>query len=289
MPDPGSHHVLLAIADGVEREALQLSLEGAHVPAAATMLDDAAPVIAAAAANEAPFTIAIVDGSHHPISDLSALADTVRAAAGPEGAATVYVILDAAPRGSFAEYARAGFDDYLIRPVRPQALIDRVTSIGPYRRPSTEVLPELVTPTRVGTAKARVLLVEDNDINALLARRMLEKSGCAVVHAKDGQKGLDLLTSSLDGRIGPIDLVLMDVHMPVLDGLEAARRMKAMLLPAGRALPPIIALTANAFAEDRARCLAAGMDGYLAKPFEKNELEAVLQRWVYDAARSDAA
>ena len=288
MPDPGRHHVLLAIADGVERAALQLTLEGAHVPAAGAALADAVPVIAAAAANDAPFTIAIVDGGHRPPSDLSALADSVRAA-GPDGAATVYVMLDAAPRGSFAEYARAGFDDYLIRPVRPQSLIDRVTTIGPYRQPASEVAAEVSAPAPRGRAKRRILLVEDNDINALLARRMLEKSGCAVVHAKDGQKGLDVLTASLDGHAAALDLVLMDVHMPVLDGLEAARRMKAMTLPPGRTLPPIIALTANAFAEDRVRCLEAGMDGYLAKPFEKDELEALLQRWVHDARRSDAA
>ena len=289
MPDPGRHHVLLAMNDSVERAALQLSLEGAHVPAASATLAGAAPVIAAAATIDAPFTIAIVDGGHHPLSDLSVLADNVRGAAGPGIAATVYVILDAAPRGSFAEYARAGFDDYLVRPVRPQSLIDRVTSTGPYQRPALEPAHEAAVQSRSDGAKLRILLVEDNDINALLARRMLEKSGCAVVHAQNGQKGLDVLTASIAGQTGVIDLVLMDVHMPVLDGLAAARRMKAMVLPASRTLPPIIALTANAFAEDRVRCLEAGMDGYLAKPFEKDELDALLQRWVRDVRQSDAA
>jgi PAS domain S-box-containing protein len=276
-PAPGHQHVLLALDDGFERAALRLSLEGAHVPAAECPPHEAEPVIAAAASVEAPFTIAIVDGAR-PFDEIATLAQKVRAAS-PDEPATVYVILDSAPRGGFGPFARAGFDDYLVRPVRPSAMVDRVTSIGPYRRPET---PQPAVPTTTQQVKTgvRVLLVEDNDINALLARRMLEKAGCTIIHAKDGQKGLDTVIASLNGDTAAIDLVLMDVHMPVLDGLEAARRMKQLEPAPGRRLPPIIALTANAFAEDRQRCLDAGMDSYLAKPFEKDELDDILKRFV---------
>ncbi len=283
-PTLGLQHVLLALEDGFERAALRLSLEGAHVPAAECAPLDVAPVIAAAAHVDMPFSIAIVDGAR-PLEEISTLASSIRAAS-PDTATTVYVILDSAPRGGFGPYARAGFDDYLIRPVRPSAVVDRVTSIGPYRRPASDIAPRVPIvsiPLRARTG-IRVLLVEDNDINALLARRMLEKAGCVIQHVKDGQKGLDAVTASFAGDAAPIDLVLMDVHMPVLDGLEAARRLKQMLVPAGHRLPPIIALTANAFAEDRQSCLDAGMDGYLAKPFETHELEHVLARFV---ARAD--
>jgi PAS domain S-box-containing protein len=275
----GHQHVLLALDDGFERAALRLSLEGVHVPAAECGPGEVVPVLAAAASVDAPFTIAIVDGTR-PMEDISALAASVRAASRDDGA-TIYVILDSAPRGGFGPYARAGFDDYLVRPVRPSAVVDRVTSIGPYRRPETQtVAPRAPTASPGIKNSIRILLVEDNDINALLARRMLEKSGCTILHAKDGQKGLDAVAASVSATADAIDLVLMDVHMPVLDGLEAARRMKQLDVAPGRRLPPIIALTANAFAEDRQRCLDAGMDGYLAKPFEKDELEQVLARFV---------
>ncbi len=284
-PTPSHQHILLALDDGFERTALRLSLEGAHVPVAECVAAEVDPVIRIAAEVEAPFTIAILDGAR-PLEEISALANAVRVAASNDVRASIYIILDSAPRGGFGPYARAGFDDYLVRPVRPSSILDRVTSVGPYRRPPVEpALPTLATTAAAAVSPlvkrgVRVLLVEDNDINALLARRMLEKAGCVIMHAKDGQKGLDAVAASVTGEIQPIDLVLMDVHMPVLDGLEAARRMKLLNIAPGRRLPPIIALTANAFAEDRQRCLDAGMDGYLAKPFEKDQLEQVLARFV---------
>jgi CheY-like chemotaxis protein len=131
-------------------------------------------------------------------------------------------------------------------------------------------------------ARSRVLLAEDNDVNALLARRMLEKVGCVVVHVTDGVAAVDAVRSSLDGHQPPFDLVLMDLHMPRLGGIEATAELRRLAaLPGGPPLsmPPIVALTANAFAEDRQRCLAAGLDDYLAKPFDKHELLAMIERW----------
>ncbi|MEQ1616056.1 MAG: response regulator, partial [Hyphomicrobiaceae bacterium] len=86
------------------------------------------------------------------------------------------------------------------------------------------------------------------------------------------------------------DVVLMDVHMPEMDGLEAARQIRLLAAP-GVVVPPIVALTANAFPEDRARCLEAGMSDYLAKPFERADLERILARWGMrqDRAIDDAA
>jgi CheY-like chemotaxis protein len=127
-----------------------------------------------------------------------------------------------------------------------------------------------------------VLLVEDNEINALLARVMLEKAGCTVRLCANGQEAVAAIRQSLGAAHAPFDLVLMDVHMPVLDGLEATRIIRGLCASPAcvwrRALP-IIALTANAFEEDRRRCLEAGMDDYLAKPFDRSDLEGVLQRW----------
>jgi len=130
-----------------------------------------------------------------------------------------------------------------------------------------------------------VLLAEDNDINALLASTILEKEGAHVVRVKNGREAIaEVIKTRANGR--PFDIVLMDIHMPDMDGVEAARGIR-LLYPehvrpaAGR--PPIVALTANAFAEDRAAYLAAGLDDYLAKPFENADLAALLDRWYPDA------
>jgi CheY-like chemotaxis protein len=126
--------------------------------------------------------------------------------------------------------------------------------------------------------KRRILLAEDNPINALLASSLLDKAGCVTTVVTDGRQAVEAVRGSLADGVPRYDVILMDVHMPELDGLEASRQIRR-LEAAGTPVPPIIALTANAFAEDRARCLAAGMSDYLAKPFERAELQRVLDRW----------
>ena len=118
--------------------------------------------------------------------------------------------------------------------------------------------------------RARVLLVEDNPVNQLVAKGMLAKLGCRVQVALQGAEALSLLEEHA------FDLVLMDCNMPVMDGYEASRRIRQD----GRWRDlPIVALTANAMPEERERCRAAGMDDYLAKPFRREELLALLDHW----------
>ncbi|MBA1379392.1 hybrid sensor histidine kinase/response regulator [Pseudomonas brassicacearum] len=126
---------------------------------------------------------------------------------------------------------------------------------------------EALAPSRRG----RVLLVEDNPVNQLVAKGMLVKLGCEVVVAAHGIEALDQLEQQ------DFDLVLMDCNMPVMDGYEASRQIRR----SGR-WPnlPIVALTANAMPEERERCRAAGMSDYLSKPFRREELAALLDQWV---------
>ncbi|MBK5532940.1 response regulator [Pseudomonas sp. TH08] len=121
------------------------------------------------------------------------------------------------------------------------------------------------------TRRGRVLLVEDNPVNQLVAKGMLGKLGCDVVVAAHGAEALDQL------EFHEFDLVLMDCNMPVMDGYEASRQIRQ----SGR-WPnlPIVALTANAMSEERERCRAAGMSDYLAKPFRREELAALLDLWI---------
>lgn len=134
--------------------------------------------------------------------------------------------------------------------------------------------------------RPRVLIAEDNEINALLARRVVEKAGCDPAVVGTGAEAVSAVKDMLRAGGESIDLILMDVFMPGLDGMEAAREIRRLfgerneLTSGGPKRPPIIALTANAFAEDRQRCLAAGMDDYLAKPFDAADLKTLLDRWV---------
>jgi CheY-like chemotaxis protein len=110
-----------------------------------------------------------------------------------------------------------------------------------------------------------VLLAEDNRVNQRLVQKVLAKRGHEVAVAADGLEAMRLW------REGGFDLVLMDVEMPGLDGLEATRRIRELEGP-GSGRTPIVGMTAHAMAGDRERCLEAGMDGYLAKPFDVEEL-----------------
>ncbi|WP_426141477.1 response regulator [Pseudomonas sp. DWP3-1-2] len=122
-----------------------------------------------------------------------------------------------------------------------------------------------------GSHSARILLVEDNPVNQLVAKGMLSKLGCEVVVSSHGGEALEQLERHT------FDLVLMDCNMPVMDGYEASRRIRQ----SGRWPElPIIALTANAMPEERERCRAAGMSDYLAKPFRRTELVSLLDQWI---------
>ena len=120
----------------------------------------------------------------------------------------------------------------------------------------------------------RLLLVEDHPVNRSIARRLMESHGCRVEEAENGKTALEALESAAPGTY---QAVLMDVRMPVMNGLEAARRIREHRRADLRALP-VVATTANAFAEDEALCRAAGMDAYLTKPVDMERLVAVLRR-----------
>jgi CheY-like chemotaxis protein len=125
---------------------------------------------------------------------------------------------------------------------------------------------------------ARVLLVEDNPVNALLARALLNREGCAVERAASGGEALQATSKA------PFDLILMDLRLPDFDGVSAARA----LLSQG-VTTPIVALTANSFEDDRQACLAVGMVDFLTKPLDPAALRAVLHRWVKPVAAVEPA
>ena len=125
-----------------------------------------------------------------------------------------------------------------------------------------------------GAAPLRVLLVEDHPVNQKLATHLLQRWGNVVTLACNGQEALDAIAEQ-----ARFDVVLMDMQMPVMDGLEATRRIRALEAERGGAVLPIIAMTANAMSGDRDECLAAGMNDYLSKPMRQAELSDKLAQW----------
>ena len=182
---------------------------------------------------------------------------------------------------------RVGVDAFLVRPVRPVSLIAQLEGgeeshyVAPAYGGAITNPDELFEPERAPERKQsfRVLLAEDNGINALLATKMLEKSDCDVVHVEDGKEAVTAIKRTIAEGEQAFDLVLMDIHMPEMDGIEATGVIKQLCQSHDVAAPPIVALTADAFSEERQRYLEAGLDDYLAKPFEADALDALIAKW----------
>ena len=191
------------------------------------------------------------------------------------------VLIDPSERGGLQAFKELGFDAHLIRPVRPVSLIAQVQ--GGQTETATDVaVPDHSSQRAYAAENCKVLLAEDNGINALLASTILERLGCEVLHVMNGRQAVAAVAAThQDAGAKPFDLVLMDIHMPEMDGIEATATIQGLYLPDndGDGAPPIIALTADAFSEERRRYLDAGLDDYLAKPFQREELEALLAKW----------
>jgi CheY-like chemotaxis protein len=196
-----------------------------------------------------------------------ALAGAGQRMRGPSGRRAI-ILLAPEERDQVPGRKRAGFAGYLIKPLRPASLVERVRiAVGELSETVAQRHDERTA--AAAAPGARVLLVEDNPINALLARALLGREGCDIDHALDGSEAIAAV------KTNAYDLILMDMRMPGLSGEETARRLRA-----DGVTTPIIALTANAFEDDRRACLAAGMDDFLVKPLSPDALRGALSRWV---------
>lgn len=290
---PSGEKVLLVLEGAIEAALVGDLLVAMGAAVARVRLKDAERIASGAAATGVPFTALLTDQAavEAGASRLLTMLSPERNARLPQRAV---VIIDPAERGDIPSFRAKGFNFYLVRPVRPLSLLTQLfADLEEEPAKASAAAPSVRPPLRAVQADGAglsILLAEDNDINALLACTVLEKSGARVVRVRNGAEAIAKARTELTDSQGKgFDLVLMDIHMPDMDGVEAAARIRALYPEdagpaAGR--PPIVALTANAFAEDRAGYLEAGLDDYLAKPFEKADLATLLARWRPQAAET---
>ncbi len=256
----------------LEHQVESLGMRRASAPDALKALT----MLREASAHGEPYDVALVDMKMPGLSGLE-LARVVRGDPDLRDLPMVMLTsLTAAAEGGAAR--EAGIQITLNKPVRQTDLLEALRHALQKADPAADAMPEpaprsaqAAVPTSL-TRGAELLLVEDNPINQQVAIAMLEKLGCRVTLAHNGHEAVSRAAQ------GGFDAILMDCQMPELDGFEATRRIRRAEAQGPRV--PVIALTANALHGDRERCLAAGMDDYLSKPFSGAALSAVLQKWL---------
>jgi PAS domain S-box-containing protein len=225
-----------------------------------------------------PFDIAVLDMQMPEVDGLALACEIRRSRTARE---LPLVLLTSLGRRKEDLEADVEFAAYLTKPIKASALYNALVAVfgGRVEEPSASAPEEAISAGAEERPPLRILLAEDNEVNRKLALLVLEKLGYSADVAVNGMEALDAL------RRGRYDVVLMDVEMPVMDGLEAARRIHREW--PGGARPRIVAMTANAMQGDRETCLAAGMDDYLSKPIRPHELAAALARGARVPAGAD--
>jgi PAS domain S-box-containing protein len=235
-------------------------------------------VLRAAAQDGDPFRVAILD-MHMPEMDGEMLGCEIKADAALRDTALV-MMTSGGVRGDASRVAQVGFAAYLVKPVRQSQLYDCLAGVlGGSDQCEGSPTPSCRLITRHTLAerarrRARILLAEDNQVNQKVAVKTLEKLGFAADVVGNGREAVAALRSA------EYDLVLMDVQMPEMDGIEATQMIRRPGSGVVDPKTPIVALTAHAMTGDRQKCLDAGMDDYLAKPIKSAELLVVLERWL---------
>ena len=232
-----------------------------------TVCIDAAQALAqleTAAQGQRPFRLALLD-AQMPIMDGFELADRLRGHSGLRGGA-ILMLSSSGGVGQAARARKAGIQLTLVKPIKQSELLDAImTVLGSSQEISANDVPDVIQGRRL-----RVLLAEDNPVNQRVARTILEKAGHEVTVAHNGREALARTQAER------FDVILMDVQMPEMDGLEATKAIRGLETGRGGRVP-IVGVTAHAMKGDRERCLGAGMDGYLPKPIRPAALFAAIE------------
>ncbi len=234
--------------------------------------EEALNMLSAAQQAGDPFALILTD-MHMPVMDGFSLVERVRDR--PElSAATIMMLTSAGHRGDAERCRNLGVSAYLLKPIRQSELreaIARVLGAHEIKGAIPLITHFSFQDARDAATSLRVLIAEDNPVNQRLASRLLEKRGHSVALAGNGREALAAIEKER------FDIVLMDVQMPGMDGIEATAAIRSREKITGNHVP-VIALTAHAMKGDQERCLAAGMDGYLTKPIRIKDLDDLLQK-----------
>jgi two-component system, sensor histidine kinase and response regulator len=264
---------MLVVDDNqTNRDILQQQLAGWRIEAVCVESGrQALAALAAAEQAQQPFDLAVLD-MHMPVMDGLQLARAIQAE--PALARTPLMMLSSTyANADAASRAEAGILRYLNKPIRRADLLRAITGLLSMAPPDAGPLPGSHA---VGLLKGLVLLVEDNPINQGVAKAMLAKLGLQCELAQHGLEAVERVQAKR------FDVVLMDCQMPVMDGLQATRVIRSLPQTRGERLP-IVALTANAMQGDEQKCLDAGMDAFLAKPYTLSALHGALSAWLAPA------
>ncbi|MDH5330410.1 MAG: response regulator [Aquincola sp.] len=264
--------VLVVDDNAANREILQQQLQSWKMQVTCVASgDEALTAIARALAAGAPYQLAILD-MHMPVMDGLQLARAIKAQPACDGLRSM-VLTSTCAQPDQQELREAGILRYINKPIRRSDLrrvVAKMLTAGSGADIDSAAMPlEPAAPPLRGS----VLLVEDNPINQGVARAMLLKLGLNITVANHGREALDLV------RGQAFDLVLMDCQMPVMDGFDATGAIRRLPSGCGPRVP-IVALTANNMQGDETRCLRAGMDDFLAKPYSLAQLSATVRRWL---------
>ncbi|MDQ0618384.1 PAS domain-containing hybrid sensor histidine kinase/response regulator [Arthrobacter globiformis] len=224
-----------------------------------------------AAGTADPYEIAVLDLC---MPDMDGLEIARAMTADPALASIRIILLTSTRRIDKDQFTAAGVREWLMKPVRSSEFYNRLIRLIASPNPVAKAHTPAVAgpPQEQGVAaRGRILVVEDNEVNQLVAQGMVSRLGFAVDLASNGAEAVAATAAT------EYAAVLMDCHMPVMDGYEATRLIRRR--DTGAARIPIVAMTAGALDGDRERCLAAGMDDYLAKPVDLGQLAALLERW----------
>ena len=238
-------------------------------------------------ADSAKSHLAAFDGGLRTVPSLDGLAldgalvlHDRAASSGPMPAPSPHSLILLAPeeRDEIEAWREHGWAGYLIKPLRRGSLIERLDALCDIQaeRPAANAQDE-----RIASEMAQdkvVLLVEDNPVNALLAQILLQREGCRVERAASGEEAIDIIETRA------FDLIFMDLGLPGLDGIGTTRALRA-----SGCKTPVIALTANAYEEDRRACMAAGMNDFLTKPIEIAALRSRLATWTQSQPQARSA
>jgi two-component system, sensor histidine kinase and response regulator len=219
--------------------------------------------------NGAPFRLVLLN-SQMPEIDGFTLAGQIRQNASLDDVGII-MLTSAGHMKETARCRELGIAACLAKPIRQTELLDAICRV--LRMAPQPVKPPAPVATPPPYERPRILLADDNPVNQLFAQRILEKQGFEVELADDGRAAVEAVANN------HFDLVLMDVQMPYLDGLQATATIRRMENGSGERLP-IIALTAHALADDHARCLAAGMDAHVSKPIRVKDLLATMETFI---------